>query len=214
MSSVVAPSLLASDWGRFRDECKAAEDAGADWLHMDVMDGHFVPPITFGPDVIAVAKKAVNIPIDVHLMIESPERQLQAFADAGADSISVHTEACPNLHRTLQEIKRLGCKAGAAINPGTPVTAVEAVLDLCDIVLVMTVNPGWGGQTFIDSTLGKVTEISKEIARRSAGALIEVDGGINAETGKRARDAGASIFVAGTYVFGSTDYAAAIKSLK
>ena len=211
---IIAPSLLASDWGRFSEECKAAESAGADWLHLDVMDGHFVPPITFGHDVVAVAKAAVNIPLDVHLMIENPDAQLQAFADAGADVITVHAEACPHLHRTLQEIKKLGCKAGVALNPATPASALDAVLDMCDLALVMTVNPGWGGQAFIDSTLSKVSHLSQQLTNIGSSAVVEVDGGINAETGKQARDAGANVLVAGTYIFGSGDYEAAIKSLR
>lgn len=213
-SPIVAPSILASDWGKFRDECKAAEDAGADWLHLDVMDGHFVPPITFGPDVVAVAKDAVQIPLDVHLMIEQPERHLQAFADAGADSISVHVEATAHLHRTLQQIRKLGCKAGAALNPATPASSVEAVLDMCDLLLVMTVNPGWGGQSFIEPMLAKVSELHAAVKKTGAKAVVEVDGGINAETGRRSVEAGAGVLVAGTYVFGSGDYASAIKSLK
>lgn len=211
---IIAPSVLASDWSCFREEFQRAESAGADWLHLDVMDGHFVPPITFGPQIAAVARKAVNIPLDVHLMIERPEAQLQAFADAGADRITVHAETCPHLHRTLQEIRKLGVKSGVALNPGTAADAVENVLELCDLVLVMTVNPGWGGQQFIEGMLDKIRTVESMIKKAGTGTLIQVDGGINAETGKRARDAGASVFVAGTYIFGSDDYAKAIRSLR
>ena len=213
-SILVAPSLLASDFGRLAEEVRAIEAAGADWLHLDVMDGHFVPNITFGPDLVRAVKRVATKPLDVHLMIAPADPYLAAFADAGADIITIHAEAGPHPHRSLQAIRALGKRAGIAINPGTPETAVEPVLDLVDLVLVMTVNPGFGGQSFIKSTMEKVRRISAMTVGRAI--AIEVDGGITPETAPQAAQAGATVLVAGSAVFGKgpKGYAGAITAIR
>ncbi len=209
---VVAPSLLAADFSRLGEEAAAVEAAGADWLHLDVMDGHFVPNISFGPLVLRALRRQVSIPFDVHLMISPADPYVAAFAEAGADHIIVHAEAGPHLHRTLQLIRSLGKRAGVALNPGTPADAVVHVLDVADLVLVMTVNPGFGGQSFIEGQLAKVAEVRAMAAGRPI--AIEVDGGITPETAPRAVAAGAGVLVAGTAVFAAGDYRMAMDGMR
>lgn len=198
---ILAPSILSADFTRLGEELSVCESAGAGWIHVDVMDGHFVPNITMGPFIVDACKRATKLPLDVHLMIEKPERHLESFAKAGANHITVHVEACPHLHRTLQQIKLLGCKAGVAINPGTPSAAIEAVLEEADLVLVMSVNPGYSGQKFISLTVDKVKKIRKKLDTLKSPAWVEVDGGIDAATLPRMKKAGATAFVAATAVF-------------
>ena len=211
---LIAPSILASDFGRLAEEVQAVAQAGADWIHVDVMDGHFVPNITIGPLIVAVVQSATSLPLDVHLMIEKPERYIESFAKAGATTIGVHVEACPHLHRTVAQIREAGALASVTLNPGTPATAVEAVLGDVDQILVMTVNPGFGGQKFIPSMLPKIETLRGWIRERDLNVRLEVDGGISTETIASAAGAGADVFVAGTSVFGAADYAEAIRALR
>jgi ribulose-phosphate 3-epimerase len=197
----IAPSLLTADLSRLGDEVRAAEAAGADYIHLDVMDGHFVPPITFGPLVVAAVSKVTTLPLDVHLMIERPERQLDDFAKAGATILTVHVEACPHLHRVLQQIRGLDCRPGVCLNPATPLVAIEEVLGDVDQVMVMGVNPGWGGQKFIPSTLDKVRRLRSMLDERGLGADIEIDGGVKADNAPSCAAAGARVLVAGSAVF-------------
>lgn len=198
---LLAPSILAADFLQLKESIAACETAGADWLHVDVMDGRFVPNITMGPFLAQTFKRATQLPLDVHLMIEEPERYLEAFANAGASHLTVHIEACPHIHQTVQQIKSLGCLAGVTLNPGTPVSAIESILHMADLVLVMSVNPGFSGQTFLPETVDKVANIRKKLDEIKSTAFLEVDGGISAETLPRMRDAGANVFVAGNAVF-------------
>lgn len=210
----IAPSLLAADFARLGEEARAVEAAGADWLHLDVMDGHFVPNISFGPVVVQALRRHCSLPFDVHLMIAPADPYLEAFARAGADLISLHPEAGPHLHRSLQTIRGLGKKAGVVLNPATPVSAVENVLDLCDLILVMSVNPGFGGQSFLEGQLTKIAALRRMIDASGRKIALQVDGGVTAATAPRCIAAGADVLVAGTAVFGAPDYAAAIQGLR
>ena len=200
----LAPSVLAADFGRLEDHVRQALDAGADWLHIDVMDGHFVPNISFGAPVMRGLRPLadeVGVPMDVHLMIEHPDRFLEDFAQAGASLITVHQEACPHLHRTVQAIKALGCRAGVALNPATPIGTLEDILADLDLVLVMSVNPGFGGQAFIPGSVGKVRRLRQMLDGLRTRPLIEVDGGVSPDNARQLVDAGADVLVAGSAVF-------------
>ncbi|MBI5839024.1 MAG: ribulose-phosphate 3-epimerase [Chloroflexi bacterium] len=201
MNYIIAPSILSADFTQLGAQLSACESAGADWIHVDVMDGHFVPNITIGPMIVEACKRVTKLPLDVHLMIEKPERYLEAFAKAGASGITVHVETCPHIHRTLEQIKSLGCQAGVTLNPGTPVSMIEPILHLADLVLVLSVNPGFGGQAFLPETIGKVGEIRKKLDAIGSKASVEVDGGITANTLPLMKNAGANVFVAGSAVF-------------
>ncbi len=213
-SPLIAPSILSADFARLGDEVKAVAAAGADWIHVDVMDGHFVPNITIGPLVVAALKKLNPPPLDVHLMIESPERYIAEFVKAGASSVSVHQETCPHLHRTIHQIKDLGAKAGVVLNPATPISTIEHVLNDLDFVLLMSVNPGFGGQKFIPEILKKCSDLSDQRTRRGLSFLIEIDGGVNENTAGPLKNSGADVLVAGQAVFGAKDYASAIKGIR
>ncbi len=210
----IAPSILACDFARLGEEIEAVERAGADWIHVDVMDGHFVPNLTIGPPVVKAVRRCTQLPLDVHLMIEAPERSLDAYIDAGADRVGVHVETCPHLHRTLASIRERGAAASVVLNPSTPAATLEMVLGDTDQVLVMTVNPGFGGQKFIEGQLEKVAQLRRWIDERGLDVALQVDGGIAPGTAGRAAAAGADVFVAGTAVFGKDDYAAAIRDLR
>jgi len=210
----IAPSLLAADFGRLKDEVAAIEAAGADWLHLDVMDGHFVPNISFGPIVLAALRKHTKLPFDVHLMIAPVDLYLDAFIDAGADHISLHPEAGPHLHRSLQHIRNKGKKAGIVLNPATAPEAVTWALDLTDIILVMSVNPGFGGQSFLTSQLPKIAQLRRMIDAADHTIALAVDGGVTAETAPAVIAAGADTLIAGTSVFRAKDYAQAIAALR
>ncbi len=211
---LVAPSILSADFVRLGEEIAAVEKAGADWLHVDVMDGRFVPNITIGPPVVKAIRKITKLPLDVHLMIVEPEKYVDAFAEAGADTITIHVEACVHLHRTLAHIRSLGKRAGVTMNPSTPEDALRYVLEVCDQILVMSVNPGFGGQSFLRETLPKVRAIRAMIDERNLPIDLEIDGGITPETAKDAVAAGARVLVAGNAVFNKPDYAAAIAALR
>jgi ribulose-phosphate 3-epimerase len=210
----IAPSLLSADFTRLRDEIAAVEKAGADLLHLDVMDGHFVPNITIGPPVVKACRAVTKLPFDCHLMIAEPQRYIDRFLDAGADMISVHVETEPHLQRALQMIRDGGAHAGIAINPATPAEALSTAIEFCDYVLVMTVNPGFGGQKFIEPVVPKIRHISRLIRERGVSVAIEVDGGIDPTTAPAVVSAGATWLVAGSAVFGQKDRAAAIESLR
>ena len=211
---IIAPSILSADFSRLGEDVKAVASAGADWIHIDVMDGHFVPNITIGPMITEAVNRVTDLPLDVHLMIEAPDRYINDFAKAGADYISVHAETCVHLDRTIALIRQCGARPGVALNPATPVHALEWVLDELDFVLLMSVNPGFGGQTFIRGTLDKIRVIREMITRRNLHTLIQVDGGVNASTIKEISDAGADSFVAGSAIFGSDDYRSTIDALR
>lgn len=217
---LIAPSILSADFGRLGEEVAAVTEAGADWIHVDVMDGHFVPNITLGPDIVAALKRHTTLPLDVHLMIERPELYVEEFVKAGAATVGVHVEACPHLHRNLTQIRELGARACVVLNPGTPAHTIEPVLDHLDQVLVMTVNPGFGGQKFIESALPTVRQIRDWVVERELPIDIEVDGGIGSHNVGLARNAGANVFVAGSAVFGKPkdgsppDYAGRIAAIR
>ena len=210
----IAPSLLAADFGRLREEVAAVEAAGADWLHLDIMDGHFVPNISFGPPVMKSLRSLTKLPFDVHLMIAPVDPYVEAFAQAGADHMLVHPEAGPHLHRTLQLIRSHGKKAGVVLNPSTPPETIAWVMDLIDIILVMTVNPGFGGQAFLESQVLKIQALRQMIDASGRPIALSVDGGVAPETAPQVIAAGADTLVAGTAVFGTSDYAAAIAALR
>ena len=210
----IAPSILSADFGRLADEVRAVEAAGADWIHVDVMDGRFVPNITIGPLVVEAVRKVTKLPVDVHLMIVEPERYVEAFAKAGADVVSVHAEVSPHLHRTLQAIRAAGAKPAVALNPSTGLEAVEYVLGDCEMVLVMTVNPGFGGQRYVEACTEKVRRLRAMADARGLALDIQVDGGVKPDTVQVPAGAGANVFVAGTAVFGAKDYAAAIRGIR
>ncbi len=210
----IAPSLLSADFGRLAEEVRAAEAAGADWIHVDVMDGRFVPNITIGPLIVEAVRKVTKLPIDTHLMIVEPERYVDAFAGAGASLISVHAEVSPHLHRTLQAIRAAGARPAVALNPSTPLDVLEYVLGDCEMVLVMTVNPGFGGQKFIPACTEKVRRLRQLADARGIPLDIEVDGGIRPDTVGPVAAAGANVFVAGTAVFGAPDYGSAVRAIR
>ena len=213
---LISPSILSADFAKLGDEVHAIDEAGADWIHIDVMDGHFVPNITIGPGVVKALRPHSTKPFDVHLMISPVDNFLDAFAEAGADIITVHPEAGPHLHRTIQRIKGLGKKAGVSLNPATPAKMLDYVLEEIDLVLVMSVNPGFGGQKFITSQLRKIEAIAKRIAKENLDVQVEVDGGVDPDTARQTVDAGATVLVAGTAAFkgGPANYAANIKALR
>ncbi|WP_299981394.1 ribulose-phosphate 3-epimerase [Desulfobacula sp.] len=211
---IIAPSILSADFTRLGEELNTVEQAGADWIHIDVMDGQFVPNITYGPIIVEACKRASNLVLDVHLMIEKSDLIIPEFAKAGADYISVHQEACPHLHRSLQLIKGFGVKAGVALNPATPLSSIEWIADQLDFVLIMSVNPGFGGQKFIESSIDKIKALSQMLKEKNSNAIIQIDGGINKDTIKSVSMAGATSFVAGSAIFNTKDYKEAILSLR
>ena len=212
--NLLAPSILSADFSNLAQQIRAAELGGADLIHCDVMDGHFVPNITIGPLIVKAAKKSTELPLDVHLMISSPDSLIPEFAKAGANFITVHQEAVPHLHRTIELIKSLGCKAGVALNPSTPVSTLKNILEDLDLVLIMSVNPGFGGQKFITSTLGKIAELKKLREKHNYHYQIEIDGGVNKTTVHKIKEAGCDIFVAGSSIFHAENITAATTELK
>jgi ribulose-phosphate 3-epimerase len=211
---LIAPSILSADFTRLREEIQAVEAAGADWIHADVMDGHFVPNITFGPMLVEAVRRTTRLPIDVHLMIAEPERYIADFAKAGATCISVHVETCIHLNRTIQLIRDAGVRPGVVLNPATPVESLRWILEYVDFVLVMSVNPGFGGQAFIPNSLAKIKTLRQLATEKGRQTLIEIDGGVSVKTIADIAAAGADVFVAGSAIFGSKDYAATIRGLR
>ncbi len=211
---LIAPSILAADFSRLGEEIRAVEAAGADWIHVDVMDGHFVPNITMGPLVVEAVRRVTSLPIDVHLMIDDPDRYIPAFADAGATLISAHAEACNHLNRTIQLIGECSCRPGVVLNPSTPLSSLTWVLDAVEYVLIMSVNPGFGGQSLIPGALDKIEALRSMIQERGASTLIQIDGGVNGDTIAAIASAGVDVFVAGSAIFGSTNYADTIAALR
>jgi ribulose-phosphate 3-epimerase len=204
-SYLISASILSSDFSRLGEQIHEAEIAGVDWIHVDVMDGHFVPNLTIGPVIVEACRKVTQLPLDVHLMIESPEKLLTAFSRAGSSILSVHVETCPHLHRTMQTIHELGCKAGVVLNPATPVDLVRPILPLVDLVLVMSVNPGFAGQSFLPEVLPKLSALRRELGKIDHPIWLEIDGGINSDTIPLAREAGADVFVAASAIFKNPD---------
>ncbi len=210
----IAPSILSADFGRLAEEISAVEKAGADWIHIDVMDGHFVPNLTIGPGVVAALRKVTRLPFDVHLMIENPERYIDDFAKAGSDTITVHVEAAHHLHRTVGLIRERGIRAGVSLNPATPLVEIEPILPDLDLLLIMTVNPGFGGQKFIDRSLTKIREARRLVDALSSDLLIEVDGGVNLDNIGAVGEAGADVMVAGAAIFAGGDYRKTVAAMK
>ena len=212
---ILSPSILSADFARLGEEIATAESAGADWIHVDVMDGHFVPNITMGPFIVATCRRITKLPLDVHLMIEQPERYLEAFANAGASGLTVHVETCPDIVGTLKQIKSLGCRAGAVLNPETPVGAIQPAFMEADLILVMSVHPGYSGQSFIPESIARVSEIRKKLDALRSSAWLEVDGGIDMQTLPKMKEAGATAYVAATAVFKHPEGpAAGVRSLR
>ncbi|MDM8517523.1 ribulose-phosphate 3-epimerase [Desulfobacterales bacterium HSG16] len=211
--TIIAPSILSADFSRLKDEIQAVEKAGAQWIHIDVMDGHFVPNITMGPIVVEAVRKCTSLPLDVHLMIENPDRYIGDFAKAGADYISVHAEACTHLHRTVGLIKEHNVKPGVALNPATALCSIDWVLDELDFVLIMSVNPGFGGQSFIENSLEKIEAFRDIVDEEDYDILIQIDGGVNENTVESIVEAGADVLVAGSAIFNTDDYAEAIRKI-
>ncbi|MFQ5868945.1 MAG: ribulose-phosphate 3-epimerase [Candidatus Zixiibacteriota bacterium] len=214
MQIIVAPSLLSCDFSRLKEEVEAVEAAGADWIHLDVMDGHFVPNITFGPALVEAVKRCTKLPLDVHLMIDNPDDHLERFIQTGADWLTIHQEVAPHLPRTLIRIKELGAKAGVSLNPSTPFSTVIPVMEMADLLLIMTVNPGFGGQEFVPTVLPKIREARTYIESKDSNTKIEVDGGIGPETSPLVKEAGAEVLVAGAAIFKSGDYRKTIEQIR